>query len=257
MTLLEIQNGYFSYPNQADILCNISFSLKKGHILTVLGQNGAGKTTLLLCIIGLLRWKKGKTLFRGEPFSSLEDREGVGYVPQAQKSMFAFTAWEMVAMGRARHVALFGAPPKWDDEHVEKAMRTVGILDLKDRLCTQMSGGQLQLVYIARALATEPELLILDEPESHLDFRNQYRVLQLIEKLKQDDGISCVINTHYPDHALKISDETLMIHHGRMLYGKSENIITEENIQKFFEVKTRIFQLPPPDDQHRAFVVID
>ena len=195
MALLEIQNGTFCYPGEADILCNISFSLEKGQILTVLGQNGAGKTTLLKCIIGLLRWKKGKTLFHGKTFTSMQDREGVGYVPQAQKSMFAFTAWEMVAMGRARYVALFGAPPKRGDDHIEKAMSTVGILDLKDRLCTQMSGGQLQLVYIARALAAEPELLVLDEPESHLDFRNQYRVLQLIEKLKFDEGISCIMNS--------------------------------------------------------------
>lgn len=124
-------------------------------------------------------------------------------------------------------------------------------------MCTELSGGQLQLVYIARALVNEPQLLIMDEPESHLDFRNQHLVLNLIRKLREERGISCIINTHYPDHALRISDDTLMLGRGRYSFGRSEDIITEENMKEFFEVNVKILSVPGLKEKTKAFAVVD
>ncbi|NSW95627.1 MAG: ABC transporter ATP-binding protein, partial [Bacteroidales bacterium] len=229
---LEIRNGSFGYTKEQILLRDISFTLEQGKIMTILGQNGIGKTTLLKCLIGLLKWQKGQTLVDGKQFSSMKECDSIGYVPQAHKTVFAFTVSEMTAMGRARHVPFFGMPSKQDKQKVLDALETVGIGDIKDRLCSQLSGGQLQLVYIARALVNEPQLLIMDEPESHLDYRNQYMILNLIEKLREDRGISCIINTHYPDHALRISDCTLMLGRSGYICGCSDDIITEENMKE-------------------------
>jgi len=255
--LLEVRNGSFGYTREQIIIRDISFALKQGRIMSILGQNGIGKTTLLKCLIGLLKWQKGRTLVDGKPIYSLKECEFIGYVPQAHRTVFAFTVAEMAALGRARHVPLFRMPAKQDKENVMNALETVGIVDLKDRLCSQLSGGQLQLVYIARALVNEPRLLIMDEPESHLDFRNQYMILNLIKKLRDDRGISCIINTHYPDHALRISDYTLMLGWGGYIYGCSDDIITEENMKEYFEVNVRILPIPGLEAKAKAFAVVD
>lgn len=254
---LEVQNGSFGYTKEHILLRDISFTLEQGRIMTILGQNGIGKTTLLKCLIGLLKWRQGRTIVDGKPFDSIKECEAIAYVPQAHQSVFAFTVSEMTAMGRARHVPLFATPSKQDREKVMDALEAVGIVDLRDRLCSQLSGGQLQLVYIARALVNEPRLLIMDEPESHLDFRNQYMVLRLIEKLSKQRGLSCIINTHYPEHALRISDCTLMLGENRYIYGRSDAIITEENMKEFFEVEVRILSIPGFKEKIKAFAVVD
>lgn len=254
---LEIKNGCFGYTADNPILEKISFKLGQGKIMTVLGQNGTGKTTLLKCLMGLLKWQSGQTLIDGKPFYSMKECEGIGFVPQAHKTVFSFTVSEMTAIGRARHISVFGTPSKTDSEKVMHALETVGIAHLKDRLCSQLSGGQLQLVYIARALANEPKLLIMDEPESHLDFKNQMLILKLVQKLKIEKKISCIINTHYPEHAIRISDDTLLLGHRSYIYGESSEIISEKNIKKFFEVNARIFSVPELSANTKVFTVID
>jgi len=254
---LGVRNGSFGYTKEHTLLRDISFTLEQGRIMSILGQNGIGKTTLLKCLIGLLKWRKGQTLVDGKPFNSIKECESIGYVPQAHPTVFAFTVSELAAMGRARYVPLFGKPSRRDRQKVMEALETVGIIDLKDRLCSQLSGGQLQLVYIARALVNEPQLLIMDEPESHLDFRNQYIILNLIKKLREDRGISCIINTHYPDHALKISDYTLMLGRGRYIFGCSDDIVTEKNMKEFFEVNVKILSIQGVKERTKAFAVVD
>ncbi len=253
---LEVRNGSFSYTKNESILKDISFTLNQGEIMTILGRNGIGKTTLLKCVIGLLEWQKGQTFIDEKPFSSLIDCKSIAYVPQAHKTVFSFTVSEMTAMGRARHVPIFGVPSKTDREKVIRALEIVGISHLKERLCSELSGGQLQLVYIARALVNDPELIIMDEPESHLDFSNQHMILKLIRKLKEEKGISFIINTHYPDHALNISDYTLILGEDSYIHGKSEKVITEENIRKFFNVDVRILSLPGIEEEIKTFAVL-
>ena len=171
----EVKNGSFSYDERL-ILNNISFSLDKGEVLTVLGPNGVGKTTLLKCMMGMLHWKDGQTLIDGKAMNKMKNSEvwrKIAYVPQAKGVAHSYTASEMVLMGRSARLGLFAQPNKGDYQIAYVAMEQVGISHLAQKQCSQMSGGELQMVLIARALCCEPEMLVLDEPESNLDFKNQ------------------------------------------------------------------------------------
>lgn len=169
--ILEIKDGSFYYSKEKFIFDHINFELGEGEIMAVMGKNGIGKTTLLKCIIGLLQWTDGYSAINGKiiDFKSLNQ---VGYVPQAHKTSFSYTVFEMVLFGKIGHNSYFANPKTQDYEEVEKVLVRMGISELRDKPCNELSGGQLQLVFIARALVNSPKLLILDEPESHLDFRN-------------------------------------------------------------------------------------
>lgn len=123
-------------------------------------------------------------------------------------------------------------------------MKVLGVEKLANKSCNALSGGELQMVMIARALISEPELIILDEPESNLDMKNQLKVINSIEKISNEYKTSCLINTHFPDHALSISDNTLMLgYHNKQLLGPTKDIVTEENIQRFFSVCSKIVSI--------------
>lgn len=238
--MIEVRNGYYGYPGQEMILKDINFSLEKGKVMTILGKNGIGKTTMLKCLTGIFKWKKGQTFINGRSYNSIRNFCEIGYVPQAHSVSFPYTVRGMVAMGRARYIGPFSVPSKDDWKKVDEVIKEIGIEQIKDKPCSQLSGGQLQLVYIARALVADPTILVLDEPESHLDFKNQLMILDLIKKLAAEKGFSCIINTHYPEHALKISDQTLFLGANEYIYGETKEIVSEENLRRFFDIDTKI-----------------
>ena len=174
---LEVRDGRFAYPGEKPVLDGVNFSFSGRGILSILGPNGAGKTTLLRALLGLAPFSSGSVRWCGREWRDWKPREfwtRVGYVPQAKVPQFAaMTISELVALGRSSRLSPFALPGAADWEAVDRALETVGIAHLGERLCSAVSGGQLQLALIARALAAEPELLVLDEPESNLDFRNQ------------------------------------------------------------------------------------
>ncbi|MFR8048640.1 ABC transporter ATP-binding protein [Fusicatenibacter sp.] len=256
MMKLEVKNGSYAYKKDQYIFRNVSFSLGEKQILTVLGQNGIGKTTLLKCMMGILPWKSGGTYVDGVKLENPRKFKEIGYVPQAHPLSFSYTVRELVAMGRAKFVPPFAQPSKSDKERIEEAMEMAHVIDFADRKCTQLSGGQLQLAFVARALAGQPKVLILDEPESHLDFKNQYLVLDLIEKLVREKGISCIMNTHFPEHALQLSDLTLMMGKDKFCFGQTEEVLTEENVEEFFGVRARILDLGEENQNKKAFVIM-
>ena len=206
---IEVIDGNYHYEQRRKkhpnlYASDINFSLETGQILAILGPNGAGKTTMLKCITGLLEWKNGRTMIDGKPLASLDRKElwkRVGYVPQAHKMVFGFSIEELVVMGRAPYISTLAQPSKKDMKPAHAALETIGILHLAKKSCNEVSGGELQLALIARTLVSDPEVLILDEPESHLDIQKQIVILQTIKRLSQERGISCIINTHYPNHA--------------------------------------------------------
>jgi iron complex transport system ATP-binding protein len=242
--IFSVQQASFGYRREDKLLENISFTVEPGQILAILGPNGAGKTTLLKCMMGLLDWDQGFSMIDGTSIAHMRYRElwqKIAYVPQAKNSVFSFTAEEMVVMGRSAHIGALRQPGAADYGHARQAMEAVGISHLKDRVCNEISGGELQMVLIARALAAQPSMLVLDEPESNLDFRNQLIILDTIERLTRERNISCVFNTHYPAHALKIASHALLLTRGKgSRFGSARELINEENMRRAFAVNVHI-----------------
>lgn len=240
----EVANGCFGYSNGRSILNHINFCVEEKEIISILGSNGVGKTTLLKCTLGLLKWCSGETRIDGKNVQQMKHSElwrNIGYVPQAKLSAFAYTVDEMVLLGRNSHLGMLEQPGKKDKEIASKCIDRIGIGYLKGKLCSKISGGELQMVLIARALAAEPKLMILDEPESNLDFKNQLIVLETIKSLRDEEGISSIVNTHYPEHAISISDKALILNRdGSSVFGPAHSSIIEENLEKAFGVNVKI-----------------
>jgi iron complex transport system ATP-binding protein len=255
--MLKVEQGVFGYDKSVRILNGISFKVEAGKILTVLGPNGAGKTTLLRCMVGLLAWQNGRTLFADVPLARIPAREfwkKVSYVPQAKSFTVPYTVLEMVVMGRTPYIGTFAVPTAEDYRIARETLTELGITQLEKKHCTRISGGELQLVLIARALVSGPQLIILDEPESHLDFRNQLVVLERLKGIAAQRGIACVINTHYPENAFRIADYALLLGRGgRYCYGPTREIITEVNLQEFFGVRVKMVTVP---DGERTYSTI-
>ena len=255
--IFEVKKGCFGY-NEKQILNDISFRVESGEVMSVLGSNGVGKTTLLKCMMGFLPWNSGDTLVDGVSIKEIKQRElwqKIAYVPQAKGSAFGYTALDMVILGRSAHIGTFKQPKKEDIEIALRAMKDVGILYLKDKLCTQMSGGELQMVLIARALTVSPDMLVMDEPESNLDFKNQLIILDIIKSLSKEKKISAIVNTHYPAHALQISDKSLMLNRdGSSFYGAAVDVINKKNMRKAFDVNVHINEIELDTQTYKSVI---
>lgn len=246
---LEVKDGAFGYSKNSTLFQNINFSITDGDILAILGPNGAGKTTMLKCIMGLLSWRSGASYLNDtdiRDFSTADLWQQIAYVPQAKGVSSAYSVEEMVLLGRSSHLNPFAKPQKSDLELVDSLLEKLHITKLKGKRCNCLSGGELQMVLIARALATQAGILVLDEPESNLDFKNQLLVLDTISSLA-NDGMICLFNTHYPAHALQRSNKSLILSYGgEYLFGATKSVITEENIANAFGVKAIIGEIETP-----------
>lgn len=240
----EVLNGTFGYNKKNIVLKDVCMKVKKGQILSILGPNGVGKTTFLKCMMGLMPWVSGNTLLNGENIKNIKPSnlwKSVAYVPQAKGVSFSYTLEEMIQFGRSSYIGTTKQPKKEDLKICEETMHLLKIYHLKDKLCNEVSGGELQMALIARALVAKPKILVLDEPESNLDFRNQLIILDTIKELSKKYDISCIFNTHYPTHALKISDVSLLIaRNGNTYFGDTKDMITIEKMEEIFMVKVDI-----------------
>ncbi len=239
--MLTIKEASYSYDKKHNVFENISFSLKKGETLCILGPNGTGKSTLIKCLGNILEFDRG-TLFIGDrditTLSKNEIARKIGYVPQTSTDVFPFTVLDFVLMGRAPHLPMFSSPQKQDHRIAQKALQRAGILHLKDCCVTQISGGERQLALIARALAQEPEILLLDEPTAHLDFGNQIRMLKLIDSLTTT---SIIMSTHFPDHALMGSKTVAIMLENRFIaHGSAREVITKKNMALAYGIDVTI-----------------
>lgn len=256
--IFQVKNGNFGYCQDNDILKNISFTIESGSVLSILGPNGVGKTTLLKCMMGLLKWKKGGSYLDGINISEIHQKklwQKIAYVPQAKNSAFNYTTQEMILLGRSAYIGTISQPSKKDYERAEMAMEEVGITHLRGKECNRISGGELQMVLIARALTTEPSILVLDEPESNLDFKNQLIILEKIEELSSKKGIAAIFNTHYPSHALKISNKSLILKRdGRGIFGDTTDVINCDNMKSSFSVNVHIAELEICDAKHNLVI---
>lgn len=245
---IEVREGNFFYAKKREqkpfvYAEHINFTLERGKIMAILGPNGAGKTTLLKCITGLNDWRTGETLIDDKPLKKIPQKElwkRIGYVPQAHKMVFGFSIEDLVVMGRAPYISALSKPRKEDYEKAHEALNEVGILHLAEKSCNEVSGGELQLALIARTLVSNPDILILDEPESHLDIQKQVVILETLKRLARDHNISCIINTHYPNHAFYLADQVLMIaKEKKAVIGPVQDVMTESRMREYFNIDLR------------------
>ena len=259
MSLLRIESGSFAYKNGPQILKDINIEVEPGEILAVLGPNGAGKTTLLRCMMDMLHWQNGRSILDGEDIRSIPASKlwrRMAYVPQARSAAVSYTAFQTVLLGRSSRIGAFSAPSAEDMKVAERVMDRLGISHLADKPCYAISGGELQMVLIARAMAAEPEILVLDEPESNLDFKNQLIVLDAMTALAAE-GVACIFNTHYPAHALQRAGKALMLSKdGRSIFGDTTSVVTEENIRRAFGVDALIGEVETPHNIMKNVVAV-
>jgi len=244
--MLSADQLAFGFPGRT-IGRDVSFALGAGEVLCVLGPNGGGKTTLFRTLLGLLEPHRGSITLDGEPFDKLSRTEiarRIGYVPQGHTAYFAFTVREFVLMGRTAHLGMFSVPGRKDHEVSLRALESLGIADLADKPVTEISGGERQLALVARALAQEPKLLVLDEPTASLDFGNQVRVLQRIGALARS-GIAILFASHDPDHAFLCAQRALLLAEGRVLeIGAPRDVIRPDTLERMYRVSVQVLPLP-------------
>jgi iron complex transport system ATP-binding protein len=243
--MLTIRDLYFRHHhNGPDILKGVEFGIDQGRMTTILGPNGSGKTTLFKCISGLWKPREGTIRFGDQDLTKLSygRRAGIiAVVPQEHEPPFPYTVAEVVLMGRVSHVSLFSAPSRIDRLKAEEAMEKVGIGHLCERRYTKISGGERQLVLIARALSQDAPILILDEPTSHLDFRNQILILSKVREIVQQKGLTVLMTLHDPNLAMQFSDSVVMINGGQIIArGVPHDVLTRENLMKIYGIDVSV-----------------
>ncbi|HLJ63665.1 MAG TPA: ABC transporter ATP-binding protein [Stellaceae bacterium] len=225
----------------------VDLELKEREVLCLLGPNGGGKTTLMKTLLGLLAPLQGMVRLDGEDISTWSRARlarAIGYVPQAHAAFFPFRVIDIVVMGRSAHIGLFAAPSAEDLTVADRALATLGIEGLRDRTYTEISGGERQLVLIARALAQEPRFLVMDEPTASLDFGNQARVLARIRDLAAA-GMAVLLSTHDPDHVFQCAHRAALLGRGGLIaLGRPEEVITPDNLRRIYGIEVRVLKLP-------------
>ncbi len=233
----------------------LDVSLATGEVLALLGPNGGGKTTLLKTLLGLLKAKAGEVRLGGKRLGDYSIRERarvIAYVPQVHIGTFAFTVETIVLMGRTAHNTLFSRPSARDREVDHGVLDRFGIASLADRPYTMISGGERQLVLLARALAQEPRFIVLDEPTASLDFGNQGKVMNEIRSLAKS-GHGVLFTTHDPNHALRAADRAYLLRDGqRIADGPSTSVLNREQMEALY--RTSVDQITDTMSGAVAFV---
>lgn len=247
---MNVKNLAYAYKNHSPLWQDVSFSVEKGEIFSILGSNGAGKSTLLRCLIGFLKPLAGSVLLTdddGTAYDVSDEKSGfnklVGYVPQMQDTAYSFALRDYVIMGRAPYLGMFQSPSSEDYEKADRIMEEMGIYDFRYQPFNTLSGGQQRQAVIARAILQDPKMIIMDEPTNHLDYGNQFRVIEMIEKLA-DSGISVILTTHMPDHVLYLGRRAGILMNCTLHTGKVEEVITEENLRSIYHIPVHMVYLP-------------
>ena len=234
--IISIDNVSFSY-NKARVVENIHLEIKQGEYVGIIGPNGSGKTTLLRLIVGLLRPQSGNVYLFGKPLKDITDWTKIGYIPQKAAqfdSHFPITVNEVVSLGRIAKKGLFGKFASNDYHIMDHVLEMAGIADLKQRLMSQLSGGQQQRVFIAKALASEPDILILDEPTVGVDVESQEKFYTLLSHLNKKEGKTIVIVSHDIDVIANEVSTIACINKHLVYHGAPKQFIKEDYIEKLY-----------------------
>lgn len=226
--IVEVSNLGFFYKEDKFCFKDLSFSMNQNETLVILGLNGQGKSTLLHNLVGILKPKLGKV--------SID--KSFSYLSQNISLNFSYKVIDVVLMGLANQISLFQTPSKDDYERSKKALETLDILHLQNRLYETLSGGQKQLVLLARAIVANNKILILDEPFSAMDLKNQNKTLTLIGNLKKELNLSVIFTTHNPNHAHAVADKTLILYDDLSYkFGNTDDVLTPSNLTKLYDVR--------------------
>lgn len=217
----------------------LSLTVSDHEVLCLLGPNGSGKSTLFKTLLGLIPALSGTVYVKDRAlhqWSRADLARQVAYVPQAQAGTFPFTLLEIVLMGRSARLGRFASPSRRDSNIAMQCLEQMGIVHLAQRVYTEISGGERQLALIARALAQEPAVMVMDEPTASLDFGNQIRVLEHIKKMR-GLGMGILLCTHQPDHALRVSDRIALLKHGQIHHqGTAESTATVSRLAWLYDL---------------------
>lgn len=263
MVFIEVKDLCFGYRKE-NILEHINFQIQKNQILCLIGPNGSGKTTLLDCIMGILSLRKGQVLLENKDISQLTAQQiaqKIAYVPQVHQKTFPYTVEEIVLMGRAAYHPIFQTPSYHDQRIAHHAIKTIGIKHLKDRPYTELSGGEGQLVMIARALAQQAKLMIMDEPTTHLDFQHSLLVLETIKRLVHENGIAIILATHCLNHAFYFENNNLdtvvvMLDKKKFAaFGKPSIVLSKEKIENVFQINCEVINHSLYSAQNRKYII--
>jgi len=245
---LEAKNLDFGYRGRR-VGSDVSLALEAGEVLCLLGPNGSGKTTLFKTLLGLLPAQGGSVSLAGTDMATLGRgavARLVSYVPQAHAAFFPFTVQEVVLMGRTAHLGPFASPSRRDREIAQAAIERMGLGPLADAVYTRVSGGERQLALIARALAQDARIVVMDEPTANLDFGNQVRVLDHIRSLAAA-GMGVLLSTHDPDQAFVCADRAALLHDGRLAHvGKPRDVITSGSLRRIYGVDVVVASVALP-----------
>lgn len=241
----------YRYPGTARrALDGVDLVVPAGSVSAILGPNGSGKSTLLRLLLGAVRPDAGRVTFRGRPVEAWRRRElarRIGVVPQGEEAVFPLTVRELVAMGRYPHLGGWRREREADRRAVEEAMRRCDVLDLADRPLATLSGGERQRARIARALAQQPEVLVLDEPTASLDVRHEMAVFELLAALAAEDGVTVVLVTHALNLAARYADRLLLLANGRAAAeGPPGRVLNRTVLEAVYEWPVAVTAHPGP-----------
>lgn len=242
---IQIQNLGFSYGSRP-VLRDISIDIPDATLVNVLGPNGVGKSTLFRCILGLNPGYTGTVLVNGKDMKRLSIRERareISYIPQSHAPVYDYEVLDVVLMSTGTDLGMLRTPGPRHKKKAYDALERIGIAHLAERTYTQISGGEQQLVLVARALAQNAKTIIMDEPTSALDYGNTVRVLSCVRQLAKE-GLSIVQSTHQPDQAFLYSDKTLVLHEGGVhAFGDPKDVITADLVSTIYHVDVEVNSL--------------
>jgi len=242
---VEVSGLSFSYGERA-VLSGVSFTVPDGCLCSILGRNGTGKSTLLRCMLGLLRGYTGSVRVGGEDVRHMRPTalaRKVAYIPQSHYPAFNYSVLDMVLMGACAHKEGFASPGRREEEAARAALERLGLSDFAGRDYLKLSGGERQLVLIARALAQQSRVLLLDEPAASLDFGNQTTVMARLRALARE-GYTVIQTTHSPEQAYMVSDKLLAMRGGRVIAdGAPRDVLDAALVEQLYGVRARIESL--------------
>lgn len=253
---LEIKDATLGYAGKV-VLRDVNTVMETGRTTCVIGRNGAGKTTLFKSILGVLPLLGGEILFDGKNVRTWKRSRLahiVAYVPQVRALSFPYTVFDVVLFGRTAYLSVFASPSKKDRIIAEECLEKLHIRHLKTRIFTRLSGGEQQMVIIARALAQQSSFLVMDEPTSGLDFGNQIRIINRVNELK-NDALGILMATHSPDHAFMCRADTLVVHN-KVIWrqGYCNSTVTEDVLKEIYGIGVKIHSIDDDDTSRKICV---